>query len=159
MNYRPTKKIIEFTEKKKLTRMKTREDYSLNLPAVRLYKKVLDRIAHLLKSYGIKPVFAYQPSIYFKTPKTELEDSVLKGRSQNRITVLTDMLKKGEGAMREAAKDNDVLFINCIPVFNGYNEDIFYDTVHFGDRGQEILAQFLADKLKDNTTDQFVTTE
>lgn len=154
MNYRPTKKILTILEENRLKRMKTSEDYSLNLPAVDFYEKSLDRIAHLLKSYGIKPVFAYQPSIYFKTPKTELERSVLEGKSENRVRILTEMLELGKNAMREAADNNEVIFINCIPAFDGCNEDIFYDTVHFGDRGQEVLGEFLYKKLKENSFDE-----
>lgn len=149
MNYRPTKKIIEFIERKKSECIKTHQDYSLNPEAVLYYKKTLDRISRLLKSYDINPVFAYQPSVYFKTPKTDFENMILVKESKNRTKILIEMLEQGKMAMQEVAEDNNDLFIDYLPVFNGFDKDIFIDVVHFSDEGQEILAQFLYEKLKD----------
>ena len=149
MNYRPTKKIIELIEKKKLDRIKRSRDYSLNPAAVQFYKKTIDRMAHLLKSYGITPVFAYQPSLYLKVAKTDFETATLAKESSTRVEVLTEMLRQGKAAMREAALDNNAIFIDCVSVFNGHKKNIFFDPVHFGDNGQEILAQFLYKSLRD----------
>lgn len=149
MNYRPTKKIIQLMEEKKLKRRKSREDYSVNPEAVLFYKKTLDRIAGLLRGYQIRAVFAYQPNLYYKEPRSDFESAILAKESPERLKVLKEMLTMGENAMREVAQSNNDIFISCTSVFNGMRETIFFDTVHSGDKGQEMLAQFLYDKLHD----------
>jgi len=148
MNYRPTKKIITLLEERKLKKRKSREDYSINPEAVLFYKKALNRIAGLLRGYRIKAVFAYQPGLYFKEPRSDFENAILAKESPERLRVLREMILEGKNAMHEVAQNNNDIFIDCLGVFNGMRETIFFDTVHFGDKGQEILAQFLYDKLR-----------
>ena len=71
---------------------KSRQDYSVNPGAVRHYEKALDRMAKLLNAYDIKAIFAYQPSLYFKEPKSAFEKGVLARESPERVAVLREMM-------------------------------------------------------------------
>jgi len=118
--YRPTKHILKWLNKKRQEAVKRK--YEINSGQIGFYRRNLDLMCHLAESYGIEVALVFQPVIMYKKVKAST-------------------------AMRVAARDNNVTFIDGTKFFNGAKECIFIDEVHFNQRGNEIVADSLVDSI------------
>jgi lysophospholipase L1-like esterase len=142
--FRITKHILNMMEKKK----EKDKEYTVNKEQVAFYRRNLDLMCHLAKSYGIKVVLVFQPVALYKQPLNTKEEVLLAKLDQNYLKALKEMCDLGKEAMREVAIANAVPFIDGTQVFNNNTEDIFIDEVHFNQRGHTIVADILYDRVK-----------
>jgi|GEM_PF-2753203 len=143
--YRPTKHFLKWVNKRReLARKKT---YNVNAEQIAFYRRNLNLMCHLAGSYGIKSVLAFQPVIVYKKHKSPAEEKIIDRLDGEYLESLVRMCDLAKNAMREVALENKVLFIDATECFDEFEEYIFVDEVHFNQRGHEIVADLLADRI------------
>ncbi|MBZ0255086.1 hypothetical protein K8I31_03430 [bacterium] len=123
---------------------------------VKAYTDNLLRIALVCEDKGIRFTAAFQPELGGKQPRTEQEEALL-----NLIEQLAPHYKDNYPAVyqrfidasnqRLLQQDVDTLDVTRAPQFANSDETLFVDSAHFTLRGNQIVAELLAEHLKNRT--------
>ncbi len=145
-NFRPTRKILDLIEEKR--KREAWRQYRPNDPAVEAYLENVRKMCALIKASSAEPVVVLQPALYFKKDISRDERSILDSQPQGLRSIVEPMFEKGRIGLGKAAKEEGVLFLDLSHGFDAHPETIFFDAVHFGDKGQEIIAEKIFQSLK-----------
>ena len=120
--------------------------------AERLRKNV-ELSAYILSRKTVPYYFMLQPTLSVsKKPLSAREDKILS-RSKAQSLDIAKYFNNCYGLIRETlprVSVDNLHFLDLSEVFDKYGEDdeIFLDSYHFGDRGNEIIARILFDTIK-----------
>lgn len=115
--------------------------------AERLSKNVRLSVS-ALQQKGIPYVFVLQPTIAVATKSLSAREAEIRTSRQERIRYFADCYGQMKEQIPQALATPD-LFIDESDVFRARSatEEIFIDSYHFGDRGNEIVGKALAERL------------
>jgi lysophospholipase L1-like esterase len=113
------------------------------------YRKNLDKLARVARTFGAKVVLAPQPELFHRHGTIPAEEQKLRAKldewGYGRIAV------EQYGAYVEqaaaVAKEQGLVFVDTRSAFDALDVAVFSDAAHLTDRGNELLAQFLLPKL------------
>lgn len=142
--YRPTKLLLNWIENKK----NDKKIITVSMEQVAFYRRNIDLMCHLAKSYGIDVVLVFQPVALYKENLSGSESDMIGRLDPDYKKALRKMCDLEKTAMSEVAKANNVTFVDGTLFFKGISEDIFIDEVHFNQKGHSIVADYLIDFLK-----------
>ncbi len=120
--------------------------------AERLRKNV-ELSAYILSRKTVPYYFMLQPTLSVsKKPLSAREDKILS-RSKAQSLDIAKYFNNCYGLIRETlprVSVDNLHFLDLSEVFDKYGEDdeIFLDSYHFGDRGNEIIARVIFDTIK-----------
>ena len=109
------------------------------------YGRNLYQMAILAKAYNARIIFSTQPFVGTKNPRIGKEKSFV---SSEDLELLKGYYEKIVNTAKNVANQTESLYISTLSVFDGINEEIFYDGVHiYVDKGNPIVAKKLADEI------------
>ena len=115
----------------------------------RHYKRNMIQSAQLLKANGVSSLFILQPLLLGKSVKSALEQKhFTRFRTQRRLFWENTYLLLHQSLEILAAQEQ-VVWKNLQMVFKEVPEEIFNDSLHLNDRGQELLAETLFDVIQE----------
>ncbi|MEL7533050.1 MAG: SGNH/GDSL hydrolase family protein [Bacteroidota bacterium] len=111
------------------------------------YQKRLQALGDSCEAYGVKPVFATQPSLLGEgvDPDSGVNLATIEWQSSNGESYWW-RLQAYNQVLRETAAQNDWLLIDLaelLPKRSAY----FYDAIHFNNAGSEAVSKIIAKKL------------
>ena len=126
--------------------LKSRVDFDPhNRRAVDNYLRNQQLLARSLVHGRRTLISALQPSLYTKWPLSIPERKHLLEMYQPDVNFTVQAyLRAREGLRALERTEDNLVFIDLGPVFNGSNDDIFRDNVHFSKEGYMIVARKLA---------------
>ncbi len=90
-----------------------------------------------------------QPSLVDRENRTEIEEVLLQGSLEPRISgiALTDSYESMRRGLHALAQISGVYFLDCSRIFDQERETTFSDIWHFSDVGHRILGKAMAKKI------------
>jgi lysophospholipase L1-like esterase len=145
-NFRLTRRILDALEEKR--KKDLWKSYRSNYPAVEAYLANVRRMCEILKGCSVEPFVVLQPSLYFKKTISDDERGVLDREPPGLESITKPMFQKARAGLRQISQDRNARFLDLSSAFDEHPETIFFDSVHFGDRGQDIVARKLLQELE-----------
>ena len=134
-------------------------------------KNIIDEVGeHLLQNLVIskkiseynnsKYIFALQPTLLVSTPKTEMDKKILKSISNYKNIDIAQIYKDYYNYIQNKLslkKDFDSKnFLDLSNIFENSNSQNYIDTVHMGNRGQEIISNNIGETILNLENDKDV---
>lgn len=113
---------------------------SLNQSSVNLYRQRLKAFVHICRSFDIQPVLMTQP---FSGSTNSLTPNWVDRTAQDQFNSIIRMVGEEEGV---AVFDLVSYLQEHVPEWNKPME-IFYDAIHVTDKGSQVYAQYIAERL------------
>ncbi len=106
----------------------------------------------IAKARDINFVFALQPSIYSTRKNlTTFEGNLLAKRKISNPDLqpyFSSVYPKLRKKLQQSSKNNGYIFMDLDAAISSETDTVFADHVHFGDRGNKLIAKFFLDNLK-----------
>ncbi len=146
--YRKTS-IIKLNQKNKIVKTKTP-------------KNIVDEVGeHLLQNLFIskkiseynnaKYIFALQPTLLVSKPKTVMDKKIIESLSNykniNMVQTYRDYYNYIQNQLSLKNNFNSENFLNLSNIFENTDSQNYIDTVHMGNRGQEIISHNIGEKI------------
>ena len=146
--YRKTS-IIKLNQKNKIVKTKTP-------------KNIVDEVGeHLLQNLFIskniseynnsKYIFALQPTLLVSKPKTVMDKKIIESLSNykniNMVQIYRDYYNYIQNQLSLKNNFNSENFLNLSNIFENTDSQNYIDTVHMGNRGQEIISHNIGEKI------------
>ena len=138
-NFRLTKLIIKKMEE--IKKKEALDNLSPNQAGLTAYIGNIKKMAMIMRGLSIEPVFIMQPNLYFKKDPSSDEKEILASEPPALESIVKPMFLKAREELASLSKADNVAFFDFTGIFDGNPETIFFDSVHAGDRGQEIIAR------------------
>ena len=150
--------IINLNKKNKIIKSKTP-------------KNIIDEVGeHLLQNLVIskkiseynnsKYIFALQPTLLVSTPKTEMDNKIIKSLSNYKNIDMAQIYKDYYNYIQNQLplkKDFDSKnFLDLSNIFENTDSQNYIDTVHMGNRGQEIISNNIGEKILNLENNNYV---
>jgi hypothetical protein len=150
--------IINLNKKNKIIKSKTP-------------KNIIDEVGeHLLQNLVIskkiseynnsKYIFALQPTLLVSTPKTEMDNKIIKSLSNYKNIDMVQIYKDYYNYIQNKLslkKDFDSKnFLDLSNIFENTHSQNYIDTVHTGNRGQEIISNNIGKKILNLENNKYV---
>ena len=134
-------------------------------------KNIIDEVGeHLLQNLVIskkiseynnsKYIFALQPTLLVSKPKTEMDKIIIKSLSNYKNIDLVQIYKDYYNYIQNKLslkKDFDSKnFLDLSNVFKNIHSQNYIDTVHTGNRGQEIISNNIGEKILNLENNKYV---
>jgi len=114
----------------------------------------IELINHLLKKEDISMIYCLQPTIYLTNKELSDWERAILIRSVETDVGYAEYNSEAYRELRVSLKDNAIknnyLFWDCDEAIKNEKLSVFIDHVHFGDRGNMLIANFLFSKLLEN---------
>jgi lysophospholipase L1-like esterase len=149
-NFRLTKLILERLEEKR--KAQALAALSPNEAGVRAYVDNVNKMVTLLKGLGIEPVVIMQPNIFFKKNLSSEERGVMAAQPAALAPIARKAFSEADAEVGRVARDRGVVYSSFLGVFDDRPDTIFFDAVHVGDKGQQIIASGIYELLKKRLT-------
>jgi lysophospholipase L1-like esterase len=105
---------------------------------------------YVLRKVGADYVYALQPVLELsRKVRTPREQQIVQAvGSHSWFIQMPDYYREFSAAL-QALEQPDLHFLDATGIFDSYNDDteFFIDTAHFGDRGNDLIAQYLRGKV------------
>ena len=146
--YRKTS-IIKLNQKNKIVKTKTP-------------KNIVDEVGeHLLQNLFIskkiseynnaKYIFALQPTLLVSKPRTVMDKKIIESLSNykniNMVQTYRDYYNYIQNQLSLKNNFNSENFLNLSNIFENTDSQNYIDTVHMGNRGQEIISHNIGEKI------------
>ncbi len=118
---------------------------SLHPDCLPRYERALTQLARLARGNGATAVICLQPELFTRRPRTAAEEEIAK--EPPHLAGLGVFYPRAAEVARRVAERERVPFIDGGKAFEGVTETVFMDSVHLNDRGNEILAEYLAKEV------------
>lgn len=113
-----------------------------------LFKNKLMILNEYCEKNKIKIFHFMQPDLIYKKNKTKSEENYFNWLGNERIKFTEDNFEKIKSKFFEKENYSDnIFFFNLANIFNNVKETIFFDRVHFFNKGNEILAEAISLKI------------
>jgi lysophospholipase L1-like esterase len=126
------------------------------------YAKNLTEIIQYVRKAGSEPIFMAQVMEFDEMTEEERKEWWLGamdgGETYAELSQLQEFVRKYNQRMEEVAKANDVLFIP-LPKLVEDKGDIFYDGIHFHEKGSREVAEVVSDFLIKNVYEKPAPTQ
>lgn len=127
-------------------------------PKMMDYQDIVDSIvsrveaaSSIAKSKNAIYVFALQPTIYHTNKNLTNYEAYIVERNRNKYPDLEGYFSKVYPLLKskliESSKSNGYIFLDTDESIASANLSVFTDHVHFGDRGNSLIADFLLSKI------------
>ena len=117
--------------------------------AIPVYLEGQHSLTVIARGLDARRLMVLQPFVAFKQPLSAEERAFTA--YAYREPVLRDLYSRTAEAMASLAQKDEASFLDARPIFNGIEEAIFTDDVHFRTaRGYELLARAIASALPDD---------
>jgi hypothetical protein len=105
---------------------------------------------YVLRKIGADYVYALQPVLELSQKvRTPREEQIVKAVGSHPWFIqMSDYYREFSSTLR-ALEQPDLHFFDATSIFDNYNDDteFFIDTAHFGDRGNDLIAQYLCAQI------------
>ena len=112
------------------------------------YRRNLERMVRLARSYRVEGVVASQPELFHRTGEIpDAEQEVRREWQKERYKGYVDFVRTQYPAFiqasRTVARAEGVLYVDATTAFDEFDGVAFVDAAHLTDQGNEMLARFL----------------
>lgn len=115
------------------------------LASIERYGKNLELAFSILRHRGIGAAVAVQPMLKMHKQITSSEqNTIAMWWVPYRLDILTELYPKMVDTARAAARNQDAIFWDLIPIFQNHPETVYSDICHYNERGHLIIGEELA---------------
>lgn len=114
---------------------------------INLYKRKIDFINNFCSIKGVKVFHFLQPDLFFKKNKSDYEKKYEKFVSEKKDFTMNQLNLIKKELFNNNNKNPSSFFYDLLDCFDDYNETIFFDKNHVTDKGYNIIAEKISEKI------------